>query len=189
MFLSTNSTSSKIQDLSWCHHVGTWSPQSPWRREHCSALGTWGAHPPLALPQPLPWLILVPSCHLHQPIGSPLLLPLHSQFPHSFLHLESHFPLLNKVHSNLKLPLLTLTTYGIIPLLGSPFLPQLSLSDFFRVDISLHQILPSLILSSLGFISKPSPCILFISLPLLSSVKLRLPSLSTSYLFLLKLGS
>ncbi|CAA7052619.1 unnamed protein product [Microthlaspi erraticum] len=94
-----------------CHHVGTWSPQSPWRREHCSALGTWGAHPPLALLSLFHWLILVPSCHLHQPIDSPLLLPLHSQFitPSS---LESHFPLLNKVHSNLKLPLLTLTTNG-----------------------------------------------------------------------------
>ncbi|CAA7046749.1 unnamed protein product [Microthlaspi erraticum] len=120
-----------------CHHVGTWSPQSPWRREHCSALGTWGAHPPLALPQPLPLAHLgSPLGHLHQPIGSPLLLPLHSQSS-LLLHLESHFLLLNKVHSNLKLSLLTLTTNRVIPLLGSPFFPQsLTLRLFLRVDIS-----------------------------------------------------
>ncbi|CAA7049255.1 unnamed protein product [Microthlaspi erraticum] len=74
MFLSTNSTSSKIQGPLMCHHVGTWSPQSPWRREHCSALGTWGAHPPLALPQPLP------LAHL----GSPLVI-----FINQLVHLFS----------------------------------------------------------------------------------------------------
>ncbi|CAA7061985.1 unnamed protein product [Microthlaspi erraticum] len=113
---------------SWCHHVGTWSPQSPWRREHCSALGTWGAHPPLALPQPLPWLILVPSCHLHQPIGSPLLLPLHSQFltPSSF---GEPFPPLEQGSLQSQTPLAHSHYYRVIPLLGSPFFPHLSLSD------------------------------------------------------------
>ncbi|CAA7043533.1 unnamed protein product [Microthlaspi erraticum] len=56
--------------LSWCHHVGTWSPQSPWRREHCSALGTWGAHPPL----------VAHSIHL----GSPLVI-----FINQLVHLFS----------------------------------------------------------------------------------------------------
>ncbi|CAA7043998.1 unnamed protein product [Microthlaspi erraticum] len=59
MFLRTNSTSSKIPRPSLCHHVGTWSPQSPWRREHHSALGTWGAHPLLPLTPPLHGHILI----------------------------------------------------------------------------------------------------------------------------------
>ncbi|CAA7057257.1 unnamed protein product [Microthlaspi erraticum] len=115
----------KDPSLSWCHHVGTWSPQSPWRREHCSALGTWGAHPPLALPQPLPLAHLgSPLGHLHQPIGSPLLLPHHSQFPHSFLHLESHFPPLEQGSLQSQTPLAHSHYYRVIPLLGSPFFPQ-----------------------------------------------------------------
>ncbi|CAA7057242.1 unnamed protein product [Microthlaspi erraticum] len=129
MFLSTNSTSSKIQDLSWCHHVGTWSPQSPWRREHCSALGTWGAHPPLALPQPLP------LAHL----GSPLVIFI-NQLVHlfSFLftlsssllpHLESHFPPLEQGSLQSQTPLLTLTTIGSFLFLVLLSSLSLSLSD------------------------------------------------------------
>ncbi|CAA7017833.1 unnamed protein product [Microthlaspi erraticum] len=127
--LETNSTSSKIQDLSWCHHVGTWSPQSPWRREHCSALGTWGAHPPLALPQPLPLAhlgSLLSSSSTNWFTSSPSSsLSVSSLLP----HLESHFPLLNKVHSNLKLPLLTLTTIGSFLFLVLLSSLNLSLSD------------------------------------------------------------
>ncbi|CAA7053656.1 unnamed protein product [Microthlaspi erraticum] len=61
------------------------------------------------------------------------------------LHWRTISLLLNKVHSNLKLPLLTLTTNRVIPLLGSPFFPQsltlrLSSSEY---TYPLHQILPS----------------------------------------------
>ncbi|CAA7021280.1 unnamed protein product [Microthlaspi erraticum] len=72
------------------------------------------------------WLLLLT---LLQPTDSPLLLPLHSQSHHFLLHWRTISLLLNKVHSNLKLPLLTLTTNGVIPLLGPPLLPQSSLSD------------------------------------------------------------
>ncbi|CAA7038287.1 unnamed protein product [Microthlaspi erraticum] len=82
-----------------CHHVGTWSPQSPWRREHHSALGTWGAHPPLAL-----------SASSMAHLGSLLLIFSTNWFTSS--PCWRAIPLLNKVHSNLKLPLLTLTTNG-----------------------------------------------------------------------------
>ncbi|CAA7046726.1 unnamed protein product [Microthlaspi erraticum] len=103
-----------------------------------------------------------PLDHLHQPIGSPLLLPLHSQSHHSFFIWRTISLLLNKVHSNLKLPLLTLTTNRVIPLLGSPFSLNLSLSDFLRVDISLcirffHPLIHPL---QIGLHLKPSfPCI------------------------------
>ncbi|CAA7029390.1 unnamed protein product [Microthlaspi erraticum] len=130
MFLRPTPHPQRFQGPSLCQHVGTWSPQSPWRREHCSALGTWGV---LLLLLLLLWLNLLhgsswfPSCHLHQPIGSPLLLPLHSQSHHSFFIWRTISLLLNKVHSNLKL---------------SSF--NLSLSDFPQSrHIPLHQTLPS----------------------------------------------
>ncbi|CAA7034309.1 unnamed protein product [Microthlaspi erraticum] len=110
-----------------CHHVGTWSPQSPWRREHCSALGTWGAHPPLVQPPPL--------AHL----GSPLVTSSTNWFTSSpssslsvsslLLHLETISLLLNKVHSNLKLPCslsLLIGSFLFLVLLSSL---NLSLSD------------------------------------------------------------
>ncbi|CAA7021449.1 unnamed protein product [Microthlaspi erraticum] len=127
MFLSTNSTSSKIPRAFMCHHVGTWSPQSPWRREHCSALGTWGAHPPLALLSLLhgsSWF----SCHFINQLVH-LFSFLFTLSPHSFLHLETISLLLNKVHSNLKLPLLTLTTNGSFLFLVLLSSLNLSLSD------------------------------------------------------------
>ncbi|CAA7054495.1 unnamed protein product [Microthlaspi erraticum] len=137
MFLSTNSTSSKIQDLSWCHHVGTWSPQSPWRREHCSALGTWGAHPPLALPQPLP------LAHLGSLLSSSSTNWFTSS-PSSSLSVSSllpsfgePFPPLEQGSLQSQTPLLTLTTIGsflFLVLLSS--LNPLTLRLFLRVDIS-----------------------------------------------------
>ncbi|CAA7046043.1 unnamed protein product [Microthlaspi erraticum] len=93
-----------------CHHVGTWSPQSPWRREHCSALGTWGAHPPLALLSLFHWLILVLLSLLNQLFTSSPSSSLSVLTP-SFIWRAISL-LLNKVHSNLKLSLLTLTTIG-----------------------------------------------------------------------------
>ncbi|CAA7046877.1 unnamed protein product [Microthlaspi erraticum] len=69
---------------------------------------------------PPPWLILVIS-------------PLHLETITFFLLFSP----------NLKLPLLTLTTNGVIPLLGSPFFPQLSLSDCPLRDISSASDLPS----------------------------------------------
>ncbi|CAA7061340.1 unnamed protein product [Microthlaspi erraticum] len=137
MFLSTNSTSSKIPRSLMVSSCGYLSPQSPWRREHCSALGTWGAHPPLALPQPLPLAHLgSPLGHLHQPIGSPLLLPLHSQ--------GEPFPPLEQGSLQSQTPLAHSHYYRVIPLLGSPFFPQsLTLRLFLRVDILLCIRLPS----------------------------------------------
>ncbi|CAA7030197.1 unnamed protein product [Microthlaspi erraticum] len=110
-----------------CHHVGTWSPQSPWRREHCSALGTWGVLL-LLLPQPLPWAHLGSLAHLINQLFTSS--PSSSLSVSSLLlHLESHSLLLNKVHSNLKLPLLTLTTNGSFLFLVLLSSLNLSLSD------------------------------------------------------------
>ncbi|CAA7038424.1 unnamed protein product [Microthlaspi erraticum] len=64
--------------------------------------------------------------------------------------------LLNKVHSNLKLPLLTLTTNGVIPLLGLLSSLNLSLSDSPQRD-TLSASDSSISGSSL-LISNPSSC-------------------------------
>ncbi|CAA7015144.1 unnamed protein product [Microthlaspi erraticum] len=49
----------KVLIVSSCGYL---SPQSPWRRGHHNALGTWGVHP-LPLIQPPPWHIFIALMH------------------------------------------------------------------------------------------------------------------------------
>ncbi|CAA7057475.1 unnamed protein product [Microthlaspi erraticum] len=64
MFLRLAPHPQRFQELFIVSSCGYLVPQSPWRREHCSALGTWGVHPPLLVAQPPPWAHLGYSCTL-----------------------------------------------------------------------------------------------------------------------------
>ncbi|CAA7049956.1 unnamed protein product [Microthlaspi erraticum] len=89
MFLRPTPHPQRFQGPS-CVIMWVLGPQSPWRREHCSALGTWGVL--FLLLSPPPWLILVPSCSLSSTnwfTSSPSSSLSVSSLPSS---LESHFP-------------------------------------------------------------------------------------------------
>ncbi|CAA7051112.1 unnamed protein product [Microthlaspi erraticum] len=128
MFLSTNSTSSKIPRALIGHHVGTWSHKVHGEESivvllvhgELILLFLW-----LSLLHGSSWLL---SCHFHQ--------PLITSSPSSSLQIITF---LFQVHPNLKLSLLTLTTNGVIPLLGPPFFPQSLTLRLLRVHIPLHQ--------------------------------------------------
>ncbi|CAA7044992.1 unnamed protein product [Microthlaspi erraticum] len=133
-----------------CQHVGTWSPQSPWRREHCSALGTWEFFSSswALLLNLLHRFILVTLLHSLQPMIHLFSFLFTLSLITSFFTWRAISLLLNKVHSNLKLPLLTLTTNGSFLFLVS-FPPSISHSQTLpqSTHTPLHQTLPSLIIS------------------------------------------
>ncbi|CAA7018114.1 unnamed protein product [Microthlaspi erraticum] len=144
--LETTPHPQRSQEPSLCH-VGTWFPQNPWRREHCSALGTWGVHP-LFL-----WLSLLHG-HIHHYSHATFINLLIDLSPSS---LQSHHSLSN-VHPNLKLSLLSLL--WVIPLLGPSLFPQPLNLFHISLLIPLSILLAPLVISSFPI---ALPCFLHLS--------------------------